>query len=385
MNRAAPSFRTRHYRIVHLYKDVYPPVTGGIEKHIAMIREALPWIQHDALVCGGGKRTRVRRDRCGHQDVLVAEFGRVLSTPLAPSYPIWLRRLAKDAILHLHMPQPLAELSVLISRASAPRMITYHADIYRQRALLPIYGPLMKLCLRSADRVITGSHALREQSPILRAAGIPVTVVPYGIDTSRWDPRAVDDAAVASVRRKYGNRFVISVGRLVGYKGFEYLVHAAQHLPCCVVIVGSGPLHDRLHQEVERHRLAERVHIIGFLPDDELAAHLAAASVFVLPSLNRAESFGISLIEAQAAGLPVVATDVGTGTTEAFVPGETGLAVRPADVVQLVAAIRQLLEDDEARFAMGRRGQLRAADRHSLGALARNLTPLYTELFSRVS
>jgi glycosyltransferase involved in cell wall biosynthesis len=366
-------------RILHVYKDVYPPVAGGIERHIDCIRRAIPEAQHDVLVCSREPRTRLRETSCG-TEVLVGEFGRVLSTPIAATFAYWLARMARGAVVHLHMPQPVAELSCLFARRGAPMIATYHADIFRQRWLLFAYRPLVVRCLRAADVVVTASDALRDKSPLITAAGVTPVVVPYGIDVDRWHQRCVDAEAVARIRDRYGERHVLAVGRLVPYKGFDRLVAVADDLEAPLVIVGDGVSRIDLENQIREGRLEDRVHLAGRVDDETLCAHFAAASVFVLPSWNRAEAFGIVLLEAQAAGLPVVATDVGTGTVEALVPGETGLVVEPHDPRAVVRALNDLLRDPKRAAAMGRAGREWVLRNHSLQSLAHALLPLYTEL-----
>jgi glycosyltransferase involved in cell wall biosynthesis len=368
-------------RVLHVYKDVYPPVVGGIERHIDAIRRALPEIQHDVLVCARRLRTFERAVPGAGREVLVGEVGRLLSTPLAPTFPAWLARLAPGAIVHLHMPQPLAELSVLLTRLRSPIVATYHADIHRQRLLLGLYGPVVRRTLRRADVVIAASQALRTKSTLLREADVPVRVVPYGIDVSRWGPKRLADGEVSELRNSIGHPHVIAVGRLVHYKGFDRLIAATSHVNASVVIVGEGPLRGQLERQVRDLHLQDRVHLVGEVSDERLEAHLAAASIFVLPSTNRAEAFGISLLEAQAAGLPVVATDVGTGTVEAFAPGESGILIPPNDVAAIVAAIARLRDEPRLRTAMGKAGRRLVETNHSLEKMAARLRPIYERLW----
>jgi glycosyltransferase involved in cell wall biosynthesis len=369
-------------RVLHVYKDVYPPITGGIERHIDAVRTALPDVQHDVLVCARRPRTVHRVPPAGAgREVLVGELGRVLSTPIAPAFPLWLARLAHGAIVHLHMPQPLAELSVLLTGRCRPLVVTYHADIYRQRALLFLYRPLLVRCLRSADVVITASERLRATSPILREAGVSPRVVPYGIDVGRWAPQHADPVLVQELRTRYGQPHVLAVGRLVHYKGFDQLIIAARQLPCATVIIGEGPARHDLQRQIHRLRLEDSVHLVGEVSDRRLAAHLAAASLFVLPSTNRAEAFGISLLEAQSAELPVIATNVGTGTVEAFAPGRSGCLIPPNDIHALVEAISRLLDQPKLRRSMGKRGREFVEARNSLESMACRLRSIYDDLW----
>jgi glycosyltransferase involved in cell wall biosynthesis len=267
------------------------------------------------------------------------------------------------------MPQPLGELSALLWRREAPLVATYHADIYRQRSLLFLYRPLVLRLLRAADRVVTASAALGMTSPLLRAASVPVDVVPYGINVEYWAPENANRGLVKQLRQRYGSPYLVSVGRLVAYKGFDRLIAAAPELSCSVVIIGDGREKVSIKRKIAKLGLEEKVHLVGEVEDHELAAHLAAASAFVLPSLNRAEAFGIALLEAQAAQLPVIATDVGTGTTEAFRPGESGLSIPPDDCRALVSAINALVGNPQLRRKMGKEGRRFVEQKHSLQSL----------------
>jgi len=369
-------------RVLHVYKDIYPPVPGGIERHIDTIRRATPGWRHDVLVCAHGLRT-VRRDTPYGIETHVGQLGRLLSAPLAPAFPRRLRKQRRGALVHLHMPNPTGEASVLIAGRDGPLVATYHCDIFRQRALLPLYRPLVVACLRAADAVVVGSAALAATSPLIRAADVPTTIVPYGVDVERWAPGTASQEAIAGLRARYGAEHVLAVGRLVSYKGFERLVRLAHRVTLPLVIAGDGPQRGQLEALIERAGVADRVHLVGRVSDDRLAAHLAAAAVFVMPSINRAESFGLATLEAQAAGLAIVATDVGTGTGEAFAPGTSGLLVRADDDDALVAALNELAADPDRRRAMGEAGRRRVAERNSLATLGRALEELYTAACAR--
>lgn len=365
-------------RVLHVYKDVYPPVPGGIERHIDAIRRAVPSRRHDVLVCAHGRRTLRRQTPYGIE-THVGQLGRVLSAPMAPTFPLHLRREGAGALVHLHMPNPTGEASLLLGGRNAV-VASYHCDIFRQRALMPAYRPLVVACLRRAEAVVVGSAGLARSSSLLRAAGVPTTLVPYAVDIERWAAGAVSSGDITAMRARYGGDHIVAVGRLVSYKGFDRLIRLAPELALPLVIVGDGPLRGELEALVETERLVDRVHLAGRVSDNQLAVHLRAAEIFVMASVNRAESFGVATLEAQAAGLPVVATDVGTGTSEAFAPGESGLLVPSDDDDALVAALNDLAASRERRRAMGVAGQRRVAERHSLTALGTAMEKVYARV-----
>jgi glycosyltransferase involved in cell wall biosynthesis len=363
-------------KVVHVYKDVYPPVVGGIEKHIDGLRRAMPDVTTHVLVCARARRTSRAWVGTG-VEVRVAEAGpRVLSVPLAPSFPLWLRRMDAD-LVHVHMPNPVGEAAALVAARGLPLVVSYHADIVRQARLLPLYRPLAEACLDRAAALVVGSRRLLRTSPLVGPRSPRARVVPYGVDVERLSPGAVTDEEREALRRRYGGRFVLAVARLVYYKGLDDLVGAARTLDAPLVIVGSGPLEDRLRELARR---APNVHLAGEVSEDGLRRHLAAASCFAMASTSRAESFGMATLEAQAMGVPAVVTDVGTGTIEAIEPGTTGLIVPPGEPARLADAIRSILDDPARAAAMGDAARQRTVALHSLADQAARMRELYAEV-----
>jgi glycosyltransferase involved in cell wall biosynthesis len=362
--------------VVHVYKDVYPPVAGGIERHIHAIRSTKGRHRHAVVVCARAPRSGSMPTPWG-PEVHVAEYGRILSTPIAPGMVRALRRCDAD-LLHVHMPNPPGEVAALLS--GRPFVVSYHADIVRQAWALPIYRPLVRRTLRAAEQVVVASKGVLLNSPLL-AGTSGATVVPYGVDTESLSPGSVSASAVEALRERYGYPFVLAVGRLVYYKGFDVLIDAAaQGLEAGVVVVGDGPLREALQSRVHGLTSSKAVHLVGRIDDEALRAHFAAASAFVLPSTVRAEAFGIATAEAQAFGLPVVVTELGTGTTEAMVPGETGLVVPPGDAKALARALNHVLDEEHAR-KMGAAARRFAVDRLSAPRMVTSLDKVYARAF----
>lgn len=359
-------------RVLHVYKDVHPAVPGGIERHIDLLRRSVPGVQSSVLVCSRSRRSRVRQSDAG-LEVAVGEFGRPLSTPMAPAFAYWLRAIEAD-VLHLHMPNPTGELAALAARDRRPMVASYHADIVRQAALLPVYKQLVDRVLDRSAAVVTGTDALRESSALLERHRARVDVIPYAVDSGWFDPAAVDPEAIAATRERYGRSVVLATGRLVYYKGFERLISIAPRLDAAVVIAGAGPLEQSLREQARR---LDNVHFTGRVTDDHLRTLMATADVFVLPSVNRAESFGIATLEAQAMGTPAVVTDVGTGTVEAIEAGVTGLVVAAADDEALLDALARLLGDAALRGQMGQAARRRVVTSHDQSEAGARFKALY--------
>lgn len=340
--------------ILHVYKDFDPPVHGGIERHVAlMCRFQREHANVEALVCSRSGRTRVV-ERDGTRVTEVGELGRFQNAPVAPLFPWYLHRANADVVV-IHMPNPTGEVSQLLSLRHRRVVVRYHCDVVRQASAMRFYAPFQRALLRRADVIIPTSEIYVKTSPFLQAVHDKCRVVPLGIVTEEFE--SADPAAVAALHERYGGEYVLFTGRHRYYKGLEHLVRAAASIKAPVVIAGEGPDTEALQRLAAELRAT--VHFPGALTQEELVAHLHGCSVFAFPSIARSEAFGISVIEAHAAGKPVVATKLGTGVEFANLHDVTGLNVQPADPNALAAAINTLLLNDDLRHHMGERAKAR--------------------------
>ena len=188
---------------------------------------------------------------------------------------------------------------------------------------------------------------------------------------------AVDVARAARREGRSDRPRIVAVGRLQAPKDFLTLVRAVARLGAEsfeTVIVGDGPDRGRLQSEIEALGLAGRVRLAGERRD--VPALLAAADVFALTSLS--DGMPVSVLEAMAAGLPVVASRVG-GVPEQVVDGVTGLLITPGDAEERAEALGRLVGDAELRRRLGAAGRARAEEAFDLGPFRR----AHVELYSR--
>jgi len=160
---------------------------------------------------------------------------------------------------------------------------------------------------------------------------------------------------------------IISVGRLVPFKGFEYLVDACAELArrgfdFVCHIVGDGPLRDRLGAKIDMLNLSSRINLLGSLSQRAVLEKIQAADIFALASVIDAQGasdvFPTVILEAMSSARPVVSTRL-AGIPELVVDGETGVLVSPGDTAALTCALEQLLRDPELRLRFGRAGRAR--------------------------
>lgn len=360
-------------RILHLYKDYYP-ILGGIENHIKVLAEAQAAAGHRVivLVCDPGRRTRTE-ELNGVRIIKAGRLTTAASMPLSLAQPIILARLRPD-VVHVHSPYPLGEVANwLLGRARATVM-THHSDVVRQQGWLRLYGPLLRRVLRAADRIIATSPRYIETSPWLRPVRQKCVIVPLGVDTHRFAlPTTPYD----------GPPTLLFVGKLRYYKGLDDLLHALIQMPeVRFNIVGQGPMRRPWEALARELGVADRVHFLGEVNDADLPVLYHQAHLFVLPANARAEAFGTVLLEAMAAGLPCITTEVGTGTSWVVQDGLTGLVVPPRDPEALAGAIRQLLTDRVARWHMGQRGQQRARQEFSQQRMIQGVIDLYQAILA---
>jgi rhamnosyl/mannosyltransferase len=233
------------------------------------------------------------------------------------------------------------------------------------------------------DGAIAASPGLASGSPFLARIGDKVRVIPFGIDPTPWESSPDVLAAAAELRGRYGSPITLFVGRLVPYKGADVLLEAFRHVDGSLVLVGDGPLRVRLERTAATAGLAGRVHFVAPLDASDLVSHFHAADVFVLPSVTPNEAFGLVQLEAHASGVPVVSTDLPTGVPFANKHGESGIIVRRGDPVELAAALRLLLGDEELRRRLGRQAKERQRREFSLDVMTRSVLDYSEELLSR--
>lgn len=370
-------------KVLH-YSKFYPPVFGGIEKVAYDLVEGMTRRNiHGDVLCFNKDGSSVdEKARSGYRIVRSGIFATIASTPLSLSN---LARFAGMApaydVIHIHMPNPVANLAVFLTRPKAKIVLHWHSDIVKQKQILKLYDPLQQWLLRRADAIIATSPPYVDSSPWLQAYLDKVTVIPLGTEVSDLP---CDPETIAAIKQEVGGRkIVFSLGRLVYYKGFEYLIEAAARLPddTVVVIGGVGELEQSLREKVEALGLSGKVMLIGGIPFKRLGAYFAACDVFCLPSLERSEAYGVVQMEAMYFGKPVVSTAIpGSGVSWVNKHEDSGLIVPPADSEALASALSGILQDDALKERLGRNAKRRYDELFSVDKMVDLTTALYRKI-----
>jgi len=367
-------------KVVHIYKDYYPPVFGGIETTLSrMARGAAASGIEVTVLCSANRQRRTTEEVLdGVRIIRCCEWMRIASTPLCPSMPARLARLDAD-LYHLHFPYPPGDLSWLLKQRDRPLVVTYHSDIIRQVVLRALVAPITHAVLSRARFIMPTSPQYIEHSRVLRRHRERCRVLPHGIDQGRFEAIERLSPAAERLRERYCTPLVLFVGRFRYYKGLQVLLEAMRQVRGCLVLIGGGCEERKLRALHSRLGLGERVQFADSVDDEALLAHYHAADVFVLPSISAAEAFGLSMIEAMSSGTPVICTELGTGTSFVNQHGQTGLVVPPKDPVALAEAINRLLGDPAERRRLGEAGRLRARSVFSTERMVRDLLGIYAE------
>jgi glycosyltransferase involved in cell wall biosynthesis len=367
-------------RILELGK-FYPPHHGGIETLLRSWCEgfARRGAQVDCVVANDAPRTchEVVRGVRLHR---YASWGMLASTAICPAYLGSTRRYPAD-LWHAHFPNPLADLACLAGPRSTPLVVSYHSDVIRQARLMACYGPLLRRLLARAARIVVATPRHLDGSPWLGAYRAKCEVIPFGIDLTRYAENEATLPAAAELRRKTSGRpILLTIGRLVGYKGQRYLIEAARQLDAVVWLVGTGPLESELKALAAAWQLQERVRFWGAVEETWLPVLLQACDVFVLPSITPNEAFGMVQVEAMACGKAVVSCSLPSGVPYVNQHEVTGLVVPPADTVALAAALRRLLAEGSLRTRLGEAGRQRARAEFEVSVMIAR----YGRLFERL-
>jgi len=382
-------------RVLHVGK-YFAPFAGGIEHFMLDLLRAChaEGVVQACLVHAAPGQTRLSD---GAFDFLerfrrVSTLGQLSYAPVSPGFGRALAAMMAEFrpdVLHLHMPNTSAFWALRSARARAvPWLVHWHSDVVgpgldtKLKLLYPFYRPFEQALLERADTVIATSPPYLESSRALAPWRDKCRVIPLGLDPARLETSGASDGPAW----RYPNRLrVLAVGRLSRYKGFDALVRAAARTDEVeVVIAGEGHERrrlERLLREACGEDDSDRVRLVGSVDDRCRNRLLQDCDVLCMPSRNRAEAFGLALLEAMAAGKPAIATRVpGSGMGWVVQDERTGWLVEPGDVDGLSDLLTRLAADPDALRKAGQAARERFEAGFGIEAVAREVVGAYAGL-----
>lgn len=360
--------------IVHIGK-YYPPHKGGMETHIKDLVSGLSGFEEVRVIVAGDSIRGRTEQLDGAIITRVPTMGTLASMPVTPTLP-WELIKVKPALMHVQVPNPGAAFAIALAGYRGPLVVTHQSDTLGRRLLRRMCYPFVNLMMRRADRIIVTSQRYLDSSEELAPFASKCRVIPMGI-TQEQDRNDLELES-NQIIQEHGRRLVLAVGRLVPYKGFIHLIEAMRMVDATLLLVGIGPLDAELKQAANDYGVSRKIEFLGKVND--LKAYYKASSIFVLPSISRAEAFGLVQLEAMAAGLPVINTNLESGVPEVSVDGLTGFTVPPSDPVALARAMNLLLDNEELRLKMGEAGRIRAQREFAPRLMIERTMRLYEEI-----
>ncbi len=365
-------------RVVHIFKDCYPPTTGGIEQHMHLLCRRLAQTIDVTILAPSRSRHRVEERVDGVRIIRVPEFGRFASTPLCPTAPFELNRLQPD-IIHLHFPNPMGDVTQLLGGFNTPFVMTYHADIIKQKLFLPVYRPVLNLLFKKARKVIFSAKENIAGS-LVDGCRDKCVVIPFGVEIEAFRLQGGEEAEMAALRRELKRPIVLFVGAARYYKGLNVLLRAMVSVHAHLIAAGRGTDNPSLAQMAGDLGIQNKVRFCGEISDSRLRILLHAADVFVLPSIDRCETFGIGQLEAMACSKPVVSTDLPTGVRSVNRHGITGLVVAPGKPDELAGALNRLLSDTPLCIALGNAARCQVENEFGAARMVSKTLEVYREV-----
>jgi rhamnosyl/mannosyltransferase len=336
---------------------LYYPVIGGIETVVKNIAEGLNNnnnISIDILAC---ENKGVRKEELinGIKVYKSASIGKALGMPLSIDFFKLFFKIKNDYDLFIiHYPFPLA--SILTPFIPKEKLIIYyHCDIIRQKIFRIPFLPFINFSLKRAKKIIVSGKNIINSSSLLKKYADKCEVIPFGINVDFIDEDYVE---AKKIKSKYlPSKIILSIGRLVYYKGFEYAIKSMVSVEAKLLIIGEGPELEKLNNLIIDLKIEDKVYIIS--PQPRLAPFLLASDIFLFPSTERSEAFGLVQIEAMAAGLPIINTYLNTAVEEVSLNEITGLTIKPKNTNAISEAINKLLNNEPIIIKYGENSKKR--------------------------
>lgn len=370
-------------KITQLFKIYWPDNGGGIAKVIESIADGFSDCEQEIIVCQDRRQKKSMDDR--YKGIPVRRSRQLFtfaSTPVSLRFLADVKKRTKDSdIVIYHFPYPMADLAVLFGLYSGKLVVWWHCGIEKYRKLMPFYRPLVRQTLKRADRILVSSKGNLAHSPVLAPFKSKCSVIPFSV-SDEYLRRGSE--YVKKNHRENAYIQILFIGRLVWYKGCDVLLKAFARMKqknCRLTLIGGGPLENELKELASRLKL-QNVEFAGMVPEEEKIHHIEACDFLVLPSVSKAEAFGLVQIEAMAFAKPVINTSLPSGVPFVSRDRVTGRTVKPKHVAQLAGAMDELAGNRELRMQYGKNAWERVNRQYTKQVMIRRYRKVFQKLLS---
>ncbi|HOL90304.1 MAG TPA: glycosyltransferase [Candidatus Pacearchaeota archaeon] len=358
----------------------FPPDVGGMENFIYEITENLSQKINCDVLCSNSKNKTVVEKRDKYTIIRTASLGKIFSTSISPTMIYQLKKICNNYdLIHIHLPDPMASLAYFVVRPKTKLVIHWHSDIIKQKNFLIFYKPLQNWLLNKADKIIVTSFNYLNESKNLKKYKDKCVVISLGINPKNLK---INQNKVKEIKNLYKDKAIIfTLGRLVYYKGFSYLIKAMQNIDAYLLLGGEGPLKEKLQKEINDLKLNNKIFLLGKIKNEEIGSYYQSCDIFCLPSISKAEAFGLVQIEAMYFGKPIVSTNIkGSGVGWVNQNNITGFVVPPRDSEALADAINKILNDKELKEKLGENGKKRFEREFNIKVIGKKILNLYKDI-----
>ncbi len=371
----------------------YP--VGGAEVYAENLAREMVKLGHDIQVFATSANSKSSME--ARDGMRVYHYGtrvKIAKAFLAPD--LFFTPIKYDVdLIHVHFAVPPADLAGLhyLNTKRKPCVVTYHGDLLTDRGSwirrtgLKYWNKyVVDDLLSKANCVICNSVNYMSLSKVLTKFQNKVIAIPPGINIDGIKLDISREACKEKLGLSTNDKVILFVGHLIGYKSPDVLIKAmpdiiGNHPETKLVLVGDGPLRNELEKLSIQLNLSGYIKFAGFVPDEVKKLYYKAADIFTLPSTTSSESFGIVLLEAAAAGLPIVVSSL--DTFRAFIKdGYNGLIARSGDADSLAQTINRLLSDEALMAETGKNARASVSD-YSWENTAHKFEKVYEQVLSQ--
>ncbi len=332
--------------ILHIGKKYYPD-HGGIESVTKILAEASINYGNNVSVCCFTNNTKLSSKIDYIADVKILRCHSIFTLLSQPISLIYIYKIIiesrKADIIHFHFPNILAILALPFINNKKILLVHWHSDILKNPSILLLLKPLINYLLYRSSTIITTSDSYKNSSHQLKNHLHKTSSIPLGVKSPIFNYNLI------TKRFKNPSKYVITVGRLVGYKGFETLISSFKFVnqDIHLLIVGSGECYGHLTNLIHENKLNNRVKILTDINDEKLQSLYENSFLFCLPSISRAEAFGVAAVEALSYGLPIIASNLyGSGLPWVNQHKITGLNFKTGCIYDLAKSINHIANSE---------------------------------------
>ncbi|MBI5621703.1 glycosyltransferase family 4 protein [Candidatus Falkowbacteria bacterium] len=374
---------------------VFPPYKGGMGNVAFHYSWELAKLGHQITVFTPHYRTRTEQ----FKDFTIKSLVPWLKYGHGYFLPQLLWELRQFDIVHLHYPFLGSELPVGLLKQLRPNktklVVTYHMDLIGSGWLAKYFAWHVRhftpWIMKLADKVIVTSRdyvATSQIAPLLGTYVDKIVEIPLGADTWILQPAPKDKELLHHHRLTPGTKvilFVAALDRAHYFKGLDNLLQAMTRLqdvpPVRLMVIGRGHLRETYEQRAAELNLGDAVEFVGYVGDWDLVKYYNLCDLFVLPSTDRSEAFGLVYTEAMACAKPVIGSNL-AGVRSVIEDGVNGLLVEPNNIEDLAQKMRTILTNDDLAARFGAAGLKKVQEKYNWRSIAGQLDQLYQQVRS---